>query len=309
MLIETSDLRKVYGNTVAVDGLTLSVSEGEVFGFLGPNGAGKTTTVKMLLGLVHSTSGEATVLDKQPGHPAGLQRIGFLPEHLHFHAWLTAAGFLDLHGRLHGLTAAQRRERIPRLLAQVGLADRADTRLSEFSKGMAQRVGLAQALINDPALVFLDEPTSGLDPLGRREVRDLIHELRNAGVTVFLNSHFLSEVEVTCDRVAIVKRGRVARIGSLSVLTGQSVEVEIRAGGLTPELISGLTRWGQITTDGSEISGAPDGCSRLMLAVANEDVLPAIAAWLVQGDAQLYALAPQRLSLEELFMRTMTEES
>jgi ABC-2 type transport system ATP-binding protein len=309
MLIETSDLRKVYGNTVAVDSLTLSVAGGEVFGFLGPNGAGKTTTVKMLLGLVHPTSGRATVLGKQPGHPSGLRRIGFLPEHLHFHSWLTAASFLDLHGRFYGLTAGQRRERIPRLLAQVDLADRADTRLSEFSKGMTQRIGLAQALLNEPALVFLDEPTSGLDPVGRREVRDLIRELRNAGVTVFLNSHFLSEVEVTCDRVAIVKRGRVARAGSLNELTGQSSEVEIRVGGLTPELVAGLIRWGQITSDGSEISIVPDECSRLVLAVASEDVLPAVADWLVQGGARLYALAPRHLSLEELFMRTMAEES
>ena len=213
MLIETHDLSKNYGETVAVAGLTLTVGQGEVFGFLGPNGAGKTTTVKMLLGLVAPSAGEARLLGRRPGDPAIMGRVGFLPEHFRFPAWLTAADFLDVHARLYGLSAAERRVRIPKLLARVGLGDRPRSKLGDFSKGMLQRVGLAQALLNDPALVFLDEPTSGLDPLGRREVRDLIHELRAAGVTVFLNSHFLSEVEVTCDRVAIVKRGRIVRLG------------------------------------------------------------------------------------------------
>ena len=244
MLIETHNLRKTFGDNVAVDSLTLSVGAGEVFGFLGPNGAGKTTTVKMLLGLVAPTAGEARLLGHRPGDPTIMGRVGFLPEQFRFPSWLTAADFLDVHGRLYGLPATERRARIPRLLERVGLADRARSKLGEYSKGMMQRVGLAQALLNDPAIVFLDEPTSGLDPLGRREVRDLIHELRTAGVTVFLNSHFLSEVEVTCDRVAIVKRGRVVRIGTLAELTRQTTEVEVRAAGLSAELVAGLERWG-----------------------------------------------------------------
>jgi ABC-2 type transport system ATP-binding protein len=303
MLIETTGLRKAYGNLVAVNGLDLEMAAGEVFGFLGPNGAGKTTTVKMLLGLVYPTGGEARVLSRRPGDPAAMRRIGFLPEHFRFPSWLTAADFLDVHGRLYGLNAAERRERIPRLLDKVGLGDRARCRLGEFSKGMQQRVGLAQALLNDPELVFLDEPTSGLDPVGRREVRDIIHELRDKGVAVFLNSHFLSEVEVTCDRVAIVKRGRVVRAGTLDELTRGSLEVEIRAGGLTDDLVAGLAAWGQV-----QGRGGVDGITRLMLAVASEDVLPAVAAHLVQGGARVYALAPQRLSLEELFMRVMAED-
>jgi len=321
MLIETHNLRKTFGDTVAVDSLTLSVGAGEVFGFLGPNGAGKTTTVKMLLGLVEPTSGEARLLDHRPGDPAIMGRVGFLPEQFHFPSWLTAADFLDVHGRLYGLPAAERRARIPRLLARVGLADRARSKLGEYSKGMMQRVGLAQALLNDPVLVFLDEPTSGLDPLGRREVRDLIHELRAAGVTVFLNSHFLSEVEVTCDRVAIVKRGRVVRIGTLADLTRQTTEVEIRAAGLSTELVAGLERWGRVISDfrlwiADSASPIRDPQStirnsdvvRLTLTVANEDVLPEIADYLVQGGARVYALAPQRISLEDLFMRVMEEE-
>jgi ABC-2 type transport system ATP-binding protein len=309
MLIETQDLRKTYGAVVAVDGLTLSVDGGEVFGFLGPNGAGKTTTVKMLLGLVHPTSGQARILDCAPGDPQVMGRIGFLPEHFRFHPWLTAAGFLDVHGRLYGLTNGQRRERIPKLLERVGLADRANARLAEFSKGMLQRIGLAQALLSDPELVFLDEPTSGLDPVGRYEVRDLIRELRNAGATVFLNSHFLSEVEVTCNRIAIVKHGRVVRTGRLDDLTAQGAEVEIRAGGLTPDLISGLARWGNVNNQAIAVEQAPDEPTSLIMFVESEEALPAIARWLVDGGARLYSLAPKRLSLEELFMRTMSEEA
>jgi len=298
-IIETLELRKVYGDTLAVDSLTLSVDRGEVFGFLGPNGAGKTTTVKMLLGLVWPTAGQARILDHAPGDPAVMGRVGFLPEHFRFHPWLTAADFLDVHGRLYGMSADRRRARIPVLLERVGLADRAGARLSDFSKGMSQRIGLAQALLNDPELVFLDEPTSGLDPLGRREVRDLIRELRSAGVTVFLNSHFLSEVEITCDRVAIIKHGRVVRSGTLDELTGGAVEVEVRAGGLTPELRAGLERWGRIAwADGA----------RLTLTVGDEEVLPAIAGWLVEGGARLYSLSPRRLSLEELFVQIMAED-
>jgi ABC-2 type transport system ATP-binding protein len=308
MLVETQDLHKTYGAVVAVDALSLSVAKGEVFGFLGPNGAGKTTTIKMLLGLVHPTSGRAQILDYAPGDPRVMGRIGFLPEHFRFHPWLTAAGFLDLHGRFYGMTTSQRAERIPGLLHRVGLADRADARLAEFSKGMLQRIGLAQALLNDPELVFLDEPTSGLDPVGRYEVRDLIRELRNAGATVFLNSHFLSEVEVTCDRIAIVKHGRVVRSGRLDELASQNAEVEIRASGLTPELIAGLDRWGKVLSGAVAAEHAAGDAAHLMMAIESDEVLPAVANWLVQGGARLYSLAPKRPSLEELFMRTMTED-
>jgi ABC-2 type transport system ATP-binding protein len=309
MLIETAHLRKVYGDTVAVDDLTLSVAPGEVFGFLGPNGAGKTTTVKMLLGLVRPTGGDARLFGYAPGDPRAMARVGFLPEHFRFHPWLTGAGFLDLHARLYGLDAAERNKRIPRLLARVGLADRAGVRLAEFSKGMSQRIGLAQALINDPDLVVLDEPTSGLDPLGRREVRDLIKELRDAGVSVFLNSHFLSEVEVTSNRVAIVKRGRVVRMGTLAELTHQALELEIRASGLTADCLAGLAQWGRVTAPPAAISSADGACVRLIMSLADEDIIPRVAEWVVGSGAQLYALAPQHLSLEELFMRTMAEDS
>jgi len=299
-VIETSDLRKVYAETVAVDGLGLAVGRGEVFGFLGPNGAGKTTTVKMLLGLVRPTSGEARVLGYAPGDARAMVKVGFLPEHFNFHSWLTAAGLLEVHGKLYGMPPERRRQRIPQLLERVGLAGDADRRIAAFSKGMSQRIGLAQALLNEPELVFLDEPTSGLDPVGRSEVRDLIRELSREGVTVFLNSHLLSEVEVTCHRVAIIKKGKLVRIGTQEELTGSAVEVDLRAGGLTAELKVGLSRWARVIED--------DG-QRMTLAVEDEDRLPEIARWLTEGGARLFALSPRRLSLEELFMRAIREES
>jgi ABC-2 type transport system ATP-binding protein len=298
--IESVELIKHYGETVAVDGLSLDVEQGEVFGFLGPNGAGKTTTVKMLLGLVRPTAGQASVLGQPPGEPAAMRRVGFLPEHFRFPAWLTAEGLLDSHGRLYGLTRDERTERIPALLQRVGLGERARSRIGEFSKGMSQRLGLAQALIGDPELVFLDEPTSGLDPLGRRLVRDIIRGLGERGVTVFLNSHLLGEVEATCHRVAIINRGRVVRMGSQLELAQGAVEVRLRAGGLDEETRAGLARWGHLSP--GDANGA------LTLTVESEEVLPQVARWLVDLGVDLYELSPRRLSLEELFVRAVGDE-
>ena len=205
--IEAHGLRKVFDEKVAVANLTLSVEQGEVFGFLGPNGAGKTTAVKMLLGLIRPTSGEGFLLCAPLRNQAARSRVGFLPEHFRFHDWLTASEFLHLHADLYHMTRDLSRRRIPELLELVGLAPHADKRLRQFSKGMLQRIGLAQALLNEPKLVILDEPTSGLDPVGRRLVRDIIRDLKDRGTTVFLNSHLLSEVEITCDRVAFIKFG------------------------------------------------------------------------------------------------------
>lgn len=298
--IETIALRKEYGRTVAVADLNLQVCQSEVFGFLGANGAGKTTTVKMLLGLVRPSAGQALVLGRKPGDPAAMTHIGFLPEHFRFHPWLTAVDFLDYHARLYGMPVEERRRRIPQLLERVGLAGWERTRLAKFSKGMLQRIGLAQALLNHPRLVFLDEPTSGLDPLGRREVRDLIRELRDAGVTVFLNSHMLGEVEVVCDRVGIIRQGELVRVGTLEELAGGILQVEIHAQGLTPELTAELARWGRVVRQ--------ERAGRLTLEVMEEEVLPAIAAWLVENGVRLYALTPQRRPLEDLFVQIVEGE-
>ena len=229
MIIETQGLRKQFGPTVAVSDLSLRVGAGEIFGFLGPNGAGKTTSIKMLLALVEPTSGTGQVLGAPLGDRAARARIGFLPEHFRFHETLTATELLRFHGRLYGLRGGSLDARIDRLLTRVDLVDAADRPLRGYSKGMLQRAGLAQALLNEPQLVFLDEPTSGLDPLGRLLVRDIIAELRADGVTVFLNSHLLGEVEATCDRVVFVKRGRVVEERRLSAPT-EALDLELRVG-------------------------------------------------------------------------------
>src|SRR5258705_861642 len=203
----------------ALDGLALSVEQGEIFGFLGANGAGKTTTLKLLMRLIFPTAGKARILGKDIQDIRMHQRIGYLPENPYFYDYLTAREFLDYCAEIFGFPAAERRKRAADLLARVKLDEkRWDTQLRKFSKGMLQRVGLAQSLINDPEIVFLDEPMSGLDPVGRREVRDLIASLRQDGKTVFMCSHILSDIEVLCDRVAILRRGRLAQVGPLDEL-------------------------------------------------------------------------------------------
>ncbi len=294
LAIETSGLRKEYGSKVAVADLSLSVQRGEIFGFLGPNGAGKTTSVKMLLGLIAPTSGAGQILGRPLSEREVRRKIGFLPEHFRFYDWLTARELLRYHGKLLGMSHAACERQIPALLDMVGLARHADQRLKTYSKGMLQRIGLAQALLNDPELVFLDEPTSGLDPIGRRMVRDVIHHLRQKGCTVFLNSHLLSEVEITCDRVAFIREGVIVRTTSLRQLARGETTVRIRAEGIRDDILSGLTQWGRdIRADGPHIH----------MVVDDEENLPAIANWIVASGARLYALAPERLSLEDLFLQ------
>ncbi len=301
--IETQELRKVFGDNAAVKSLTLQVMQGEVFGFLGPNGAGKTTSIKMLLGLIAPTSGRASLLgaplDDSRHIRAVRARIGFLPEHFKFHDWLTAAEFLNLHGQLYGMPSVGLAQRIVELLDLVGLTPYRGKQLRTFSKGMLQRIGLAQALLNHPDLVFLDEPTSGLDPVGRRLVRDIIHDLRRQGTCVFLNSHLLSEIEVTCDRVAFIKHGEVVRVTELKSLDEVQASVTIRASGLSPQVVAGLSQWGRdVRWDDETIT----------LAVPSEDVLPEITRYLVAQGANVFAITPQRLSLEELFIQTVGTE-
>src|SRR5262244_1281035 len=238
--LETARLRKRFGDKLAVADLSLTVARGEVFGFLGPNGAGKTTFLKMMLGLVAPTAGRGSVLGRPLGDRAVRARIGFLPEHFRFQDWLTSRELLRFHGRLLGLDGAALTRRAEALLERVDLLDAADRPLREYSKGMMQRAGLAQALLNEPALVFLDEPTSGLDPLGRLLVRDIMRELRGEGTSVFLNSHLLGEVEATCDRVAFVKEGRVIGDLRLGEADRGGLEVEIRTGALTDGVRSAI---------------------------------------------------------------------
>lgn len=297
--LESTNLRKEFGQKTAVSNLTLQVKRGEIFGFLGPNGAGKTTSVKMLLGLTAPTSGSATLLGQPLGHRATRAKIGFLPEHFRFHEWLKAAEFLDLHGRLYQMPQTVRRQTIPELLELVGLQDRAHTPLRAFSKGMLQRIGLAQALLNNPELIFLDEPTSGLDPLGRRLVRDVINQLRRRGTAVFLNSHLLSEVEQTCDRVTFIRQGEVLETMSLHE-PETAVPVVVRVGQPTAQLVAQLADFGEdaILVDG-----------RIHLTLSDEAAIPKIANWLIQHGFTLYELTPKPVTLEERFLQIVGTQS
>ena len=331
--IFVEDLRKVYGSKVAVAGLTLTVEQGEVFGFLGPNGAGKTTTIKMMNGLVKPDSGRMSILGRPLGDREVRRRIGFLPEHFRFHEWLRAGEFLDFHGSLYGLSRAERRRRIPEALELVGLEGRTESRLKTFSKGMLQRIGIAQAVIADPLLVFLDEPTSALDPLGRRDVRDIIRTLQGRGTTVCLNSHLLSEVEHVCDRVAIVKEGHVAALGSLASLLGGEHVVDVYAADMTPEALARVGERYKLVgpaATGASSPGRPvsvpaattsirpdlpddaqqDGTSLLVAARTDERFsvalpeaeTPELVEMLLQGGAKVHELIPRRHSLEDLFV-------
>jgi ABC-2 type transport system ATP-binding protein len=291
--IDTRALRKVYGRTVALDGLDLRVEPGEVFGFLGPNGAGKTTAVKLLLGLTRPSAGTGEVLGRPLGDRAARRGIGYLPELFRYQAWLTAREVLALHAQLADLPRSRRPAEIDRVLDLAGLADRGDDRTGGFSKGMQQRLGLAAALLGDPALVILDEPTSALDPVGRDDVRAIIREARGRGSTVFLNSHLLGEVERLCDRVAIVRRGRVVAAGTLADLLGEAA-VRIRATGLPADgaVTAALAPFGGLTVEDDWLVIHPIDLERI----------PDVVATVVGLGGRVHAVDPGRRSLEDLFL-------
>ena len=304
-MIEVRGLTKVYRtgflrrSVTALDGLDLHVRPGEVFGFLGPNGAGKTTTLKILLGFVRATAGEARILGAPPDDPAVRRRIGYLPEQPYFYDYLTGLELLDYVGRLHGLPAAVRAERGAGLLEEVGIADAGRLQLRKFSKGMLQRVGLAQALINDPELVLLDEPMSGLDPMGRMQVRDLILRLRREGRTVFFSSHVLSDVETLADRVAILARGRLVAQGTLEeLLAGREERVELCAAGLPADAAARLAAMAaRHVVRGDQHIFAIDSRARA------EAALGALAA----AGGRLVSFTPQRGTLEEIFVERVAD--
>ncbi|HEX8037397.1 MAG TPA: ABC transporter ATP-binding protein [Ktedonobacterales bacterium] len=319
LAIETTSLRKEYGAKVAVADLTLAVPRGEVFGFLGPNGAGKSTSIKMLLGLVRATGGSARVLGRPPGDTPTLGRIGFLPEHFRFHDWLTARELLALHGRLERMEPAHCRKRTAEVLELVGLVEHADRPLSGFSKGMLQRIGIAQALLHSPELIFMDEPTSALDPFGRRLVRSIIQQVKAQGTTIFLNSHLLSEVEVTCDRVAFIRDGVVLQTLGLHEMQSGKQHLELRVDAVSPALLQRLAplvdEWRFLDTDDVSASTAPgmvegmsmpdgagDGAPTALMLVTDTMRAPLIAQATLDAGAQLHALIPRHTSLEQLFL-------
>jgi len=305
-LIEIENLTKDYEvgfwrkrKVRALDSLSLSVEAGEIFGFLGANGAGKTTTLKLLMRLIYPTAGCARILGLDIGEVSMHAQIGYLSENPYFYDYLTASEFLEYCAQLFGYDKAQRRRQTERLLDLVGLDKKKwNTQLRKFSKGMLQRVGLAQALINDPQVVFLDEPMSGLDPIGRREVRDLIASLRQEGKTVFMCSHILSDIEVLCDRVAILKRGKLAQVGHLDDLrrhAGDSDMVEVIATATDAETFRSLMP----NPNRLELTATASG---LRIQVPDETYVDSVIAALRKAGGKLVSVQPVRQSLEELFL-------
>jgi ABC-2 type transport system ATP-binding protein len=274
--------------------LHLTVTEGEIFGFLGPNGAGKTTTLKLLMGLMFPTGGTARILDREIGDPVVKAKIGFLPEQPYFYDYLTAYELLQYYGHLSGIPGGELKNRVKHILERVGLPDAAGVQLRRFSKGMLQRVGIAQAILHDPKVVFLDEPMSGLDPMGRREVRDLIAQLKHEGKTVFFSTHILSDAEALCDRVAIINKGELQGVGAVVDLTSSvhgKVEL-VWQGSAVPASLRALGAECHVTGD----------TVRAIISEANQDA--AIDA-LRKDLLRLVSVTPVRNSLEDYFMQRL----
>jgi ABC-2 type transport system ATP-binding protein len=299
--IEILDLEKSYlvgfwrkRPRLALRPLRLTIEEGEVFGFLGPNGAGKTTTLKLLTGLVFPTAGTARILGMDMDNPRVKSQIGFLPEQPYFYDHLSARELLNYYGQLSGMPAKGRSARVEQMLARVGLSDSAGIQLRKFSKGMLQRVGLAQAILHDPKLVFLDEPMSGLDPMGRREVRDLIQQLRHDGKTVFFSTHILSDAEALCDRVGVICQGELRGVGAVADLTSETqgkIEIIFYA----QKVPVGLTNLGA----GASVSG------NMVNAILAEDRQDAALEVLRREQLKVISLNPVRGSLEEYYIQKL----
>jgi ABC-2 type transport system ATP-binding protein len=299
--IEILDLEKSYlvgfwhkRPKLALRRLRLTIEEGETFGFLGPNGAGKTTTLKLLMGLVFPTAGTARILGMDMDDPRVKSQIGFLPEQPYFYDHLTARELLNYYGQLSGVPAKGRSARVEQMLARVGLSDSAGVQLGKFSKGMLQRVGLAQAILHDPKLVFLDEPMSGLDPMGRREVRDLIQQLRHEGKTVFFSTHILSDAEALCDRVGVIHQGELRGVGAVAELTSETqgkVEIVFFAQRVPADLAS----------LGAEARLSGD----MVNAVVPEERQDAALDVLRREHIKLISLTPVRRSLEEYYIQKL----
>ncbi len=303
--VKTEGLTKTYRLLMqkepvsAVSDLNIEVTEGEIFGFLGPNGAGKTTTIKMLLGLAYPTSGEAWVLGKPAGEIETKREISYLPETPYFYDYMNAAELVDFYARLFGIGKTEREGKIETLLKLVGLYQDRFKPLSQFSKGMLQRAGIAQALVNDPKLLFFDEPTSGLDPIAHSEIRDLILRLRDEGRTVFLSSHQLSDVELVCDRVAILNRGKLLKTGKLDELLTES-SVEITTEKLDADTISKLKAVSNKILE-----------EKAVVIVSLEDGLKSDQAIDIirAAKGRILSVMPLRRTLEDLFVETIKEGS
>jgi len=283
---------------VALKPFQLAVEEGEIFGYLGPNGAGKTTTLKLLLGLVFPTAGSARLLGRDWRDPDIKADIGFLPEQPYFYDYLTATELLDYYGRLSGMDASRRSKRIPEVLKRVGMTAAANIQLRKFSKGMLQRVGIAQAIVHDPKLVILDEPMSGLDPMGRLQVRDLIHSLKDEGKTVFFSTHILSDAETLCDRVAVLNEGELRAVGVVADLTAQ-------VGGKVEVVWQGAKAAAAVEALGGECRMT----ASLVRATLPEGQLDAAIDAIRQAQERLVSVTPVRATLEDYFLQKLGRRS
>ena len=282
-------------------GISFEVQEGEIFGFVGPNGAGKTTTLKILMGLIRADEGRASILGSDVGETAFRRHVGYLPENPYFYDYLTGRELLHFYARLSGVTAGRRAGRVDALLRLVGLSHASDARLRTYSKGMLQRVGIAQALVHEPKVIFLDEPMSSLDPIGRKEVRDLILRLRNEGKTVFMSTHILPDVEMTCDRVAIIVNGRIRHESAIDQIFADSErEADLVLANLPPEIPGQLEEVFGVTLRGHG--------DRIEVRVREKDVQGVLQSALAVG-AQVISVTPHRVSLESIFLNVVEEGS
>lgn len=297
MMIETYNLTKQFNGKGGFIDISLSIKEGEVFSFLGKNGAGKSTFIRTLLGILYPTSGKGMMLGKPLGDVETRRKIGYLPELFQYHNWLSGYELLFNHGLLYKMNKKDIKERIEVVLDIVGLKGHEDKKIKEYSKGMKQRIGLGCAILSDPLLLFLDEPTSALDPLGRKQVRDIIFKLKHEGKTIFLNTHLLSEVELVSDRVAIIDKGRMMKVGTMKELLLSSVILSI--GNCNERIINELKRFDStLRVKGNEIE----------LSVENDELLPQIAASIIENDGLLYMMKRKENLLEELFIKTVGED-
>jgi ABC-2 type transport system ATP-binding protein len=299
-VIDLHHVEKIYkGKVHALRGVEMRVHPGEIFGLLGPNGAGKSTLVKIMMTVVRPTRIEGMLLGRPVGHKQTLRRVGYLPEHHLFPNYLTGRQALDFYAALAKVNRTARRERAGALLGTMGMSEWADKRIGSYSKGMMQRVGLAQALMNDPELVLLDEPTDGVDPVGRREIRDVLLQLREQGRTIFVNSHLLSELEMVCDRVAILVQGKVVQQGTIDDLTADSQRYEIEIDGPEPP-------WAA-REQSLRVTSSPQGRTTLAIKGSDPaDVQPLIDR--LRGEQRtIVAIKPVRETLEDLFMRAVTD--
>jgi ABC-2 type transport system ATP-binding protein len=297
--IETEGLTKVYTSRfgkrsiTALDGLDLSIAQGEIFGLLGPNGAGKTTTVKLLLALSRPTAGRASLLGRSVSDPESRRRVGYLPEGHRFPGYLTARETLSIFGRMSGLDRHTINQRMMPLLERLRIAEWVDVKVKKYSKGMTQRLGIAASLIHDPEVLLLDEPTDGVDPVGRREIRDLLREQAVAGKTVFINSHLLSEIELTCDRVAVLRKGRVVAYGTIEELTRTESRYKVVTSPMTDSVVASLVDAG---------AGVERQNGHVLVAVRDVDHLNALIDRLRSDGTKLSEVAPMRSTLEDVFV-------